>query len=78
MEKEILNEIRSDIKEIKKDINEIKILDASQNASLDAHMARTLLNEKRIEKLEDYKWLVGLVTAIFTVLGTLILIYLKG
>lgn len=78
MEKEILKEIRSDIKDIKTDIHEIKILDATQNASLEAHMQRTALNEKRIEKLEDYKWLVTLVTATLTVFGTLIIYYLKG
>lgn len=77
MEK-IIHEIRDDIKDIKKDVEAIKLLDVKQNASLEAHMQRTELNEKRIEKLEDYKWLVIIITAPLTVLGALILVYLKG
>ena len=52
----LLLEVRDDIKMIKNDINDIKVLDATQNAHLEAHMARTRANEDRIKRLEDFKW----------------------
>ncbi len=52
----LLLELRDDVKAIRNDVNEIKILDAAQNAHLEAHMARTKANEERIQRLEDFKW----------------------
>ena len=75
---DLVNEIRTDIKEIKSDIHEIKLLDAHQNASLDAHMARTSANEKRLEKLENLKWFITGLAAIITALGSLALVYFKS
>lgn len=66
-DKEILLEVRSDIKEIKEDVAKIKQLDAVQNEQLRQHMARTEANEKRLDKLENFKWffaiLIGIVAA---------------
>lgn len=52
----LLLELRDDVKAIRQDVNDIKVLDATQNAHLEAHMARTKANEDRIQRLEDFKW----------------------
>ena len=49
---EILKELREDMKDVKVDINEIKLGDIIQNQQLSDHMKRTELAEQRIEKLE--------------------------
>lgn len=61
-----LQEIHDDIKEIKKDINEIKITDAVQTQQLGEHMRRTEASEKRITKMEQFKWYFGGLAVIIT------------
>lgn len=65
MEKQ-LEELKSDVKEISKNIQEINITLAKQHVSLDHHMARTTANEKRIEKNEDFKWYFVGITVLVT------------
>jgi hypothetical protein len=57
-----MHELKQDVKDIKADILEIKITTAANTASLEAHMSRTELNERRVEKLE--KWHLGLLATI--------------
>lgn len=57
-----MQELRRDLKEIKSDIQVIKITMGENTATLVTHIARTELNERRIESLE--KWLLGLLSAI--------------
>lgn len=70
--KELLLEIRSDVKEIRREISDIKVLDAVQNTQLAEHMRRTETNEHRIKELEDssrnLKWLFGGLAAISTII----------
>lgn len=47
-----MNEIKDDLKAIRKDVNELHVLTAINTASLTTHMARTEINERRLEKLE--------------------------
>lgn len=68
-----MNEIKQDLKDIKTDILEIKITTAANTASLEAHMSRTELNERRVEKLE--KWHFGLLA---TILAAIIIKALIG
>jgi hypothetical protein len=63
----LLIEVRDDIKAIKSDVESIKILDAAQNAHLEAHMARTQANEDRIHRLEDFKWYFAGIAVIMSV-----------
>ena len=56
--------IHDDIKEIKKDIREVKITNAVQNEQLAEHMRRTKNVEGRVEKLENYKWVITLITTV--------------
>jgi len=50
---DLLREMRDDVKDVKTDINEIKIMDAEQNLQLAEHMRRTAANEKMIEIIKD-------------------------
>jgi putative heme iron utilization protein len=63
----LLLEVRDDVKAIRTDIQKIEILDAIQNAHLEAHMARTKANEDRLEKLEDFKWYFAALAVFMTV-----------
>lgn len=47
----ILLEVRSDVKQIISEINEIKVLDGIQNAQLAEHMRRSDLNEQQVHLL---------------------------
>jgi len=58
-------DIRDDVKAIRSDISEIKTSVAINTTSLVHHMARTEVNERRLEKLEYC--LIGL--AVVAVLG---------
>lgn len=60
-----MQEIKDDLKAIRADVNEIRILTAVNTVSLTTHMERTVINERRLEKLEYL--LIAL--AIVTVLG---------
>jgi len=60
--KEILEEIRSDI-------TEIKITTAVQTQQLAEHMRRTKMAEQRISKLENLKWVVFVVGAVAAAVG---------
>lgn len=60
--------MQEDIKAIRSDISEIKTLVAVNTVSLTAHMERTVINERRLEKLESV--LIGL--AVVAVLGGVI------
>lgn len=57
--------MQDDIKAIRHDIGEIKTLVAVNTVSLTAHMSRTEINERRLEKLEYC--LIGL--SVVAVLG---------
>lgn len=52
----LLIEIRADIKDIQRSVHTIEVLDAKQNAELTEHTRRSTANEKRLEKLENFKW----------------------
>lgn len=56
------SEIREDLKQIKSDVSEIKVTLAVNTKSLETHMLRTEVSERRLEKLES--WTLGLLTAI--------------
>ena len=58
---DLIKEIKEDVKEIKGTIGDVSVTLAKNTESLTAHMARTLLNEARIEKIEN--WILGLLTA---------------
>lgn len=47
-----MDEFRDDLKAIRADVSEIKTHVAVNTASLTNHMARTEINERRLEKLE--------------------------
>jgi hypothetical protein len=63
-----MDELKEDIKAIRSDVSEIKTTMAVNTVSLNAHMARTEINERRLEKLEYL--LIGL--AATAVLGGVI------
>lgn len=46
------SEIKDDLKAIRADVNEIRVLTAVNTVSLTSHMERTIINERRLEKLE--------------------------
>jgi hypothetical protein len=56
------SEIKEDLKQIKSDVSEIKVTLAVNTKSLETHMVRTEISERRLEKLES--WTLGLLTAI--------------
>lgn len=47
-----MQEVKDDLKAIRSDVAEIKIHVAVNTQSLTNHMARTEINERRLEKLE--------------------------
>lgn len=51
---DILKELRLDLKEIKKQITEIRILDVEQTSHLREHMKRTELNEEAVKDLKSF------------------------
>lgn len=53
-----MNEIKEDLREIKKEIKTIHETVIKNTVSLDHHMARTSANEKRIRQVEV--WLIGM------------------
>lgn len=55
-------EIKQDIKELRSDVQDLKVVAAQNTAILETHIRRTELNEERIVTLE--KWLLGLLGAI--------------
>lgn len=57
-----MQELKSDVKEIRSHILDLKVIAARNSADLENHMRRTELNEERIEGLE--KWLLRLLGAI--------------
>ena len=60
-----------DLQEIKQDVKEIKEVVIKNTVSLDMHMKRTELNERRIESME--RWTLGLLTtALIAALGRLL------
>lgn len=46
------DDIKEDVKAIRADVNEIRVLTAVNTVSLTNHMERTVINERRLEKLE--------------------------
>lgn len=60
-----MQEVKDDIKAIRSDVADIKVTMAVNTVSLSAHMERTAINERRVEKLEYV--LIGL--AVVAVLG---------
>lgn len=65
---EHLDEIRSDVKEIKTAVGQISIDVAKNTLSLDHHIQRTEANERRIQQVET--WLLGLLAAILAAIVT--------
>jgi hypothetical protein len=63
-----MESIKDDIKAIRKDLSEINVTMAVNTASLENHMARTEITERRLEKLEYV--LIGLFAA--AVLGGIV------
>ena len=57
-----MEEIKADIKEIKTSLLAIVSIQERNTTSLEHHMERTELNEKRIEKIET--WVLRLLTGI--------------
>lgn len=57
-----MQELKSDVKEIRSHILDLKIVAAKNSSDLENHIRRTELNEERIEGLE--KWLLRLLGAI--------------
>lgn len=49
-----MDELKQDIKDIKSDVVELKIIAAANTSILAEHMKRTELNEKRIQTLEYF------------------------
>lgn len=77
-EKQLIQEIREDIRDIKQSVQKIELLDAVQNAQLIEHMRRTEANEKRLQLLEDFKWFFGGLTAIITAIVSSVILFFKG
>lgn len=57
-----IKELKADVKEISKDITDIKVILGANTTSLSEHIKRTTLAEQRIDKIEN--WLLGLLAAI--------------
>lgn len=53
-------ELKSDVKEIRRDMKTVSDTLIRNTVSLEAHMARTGKNEERIQLVEN--WLIGVVT----------------
>lgn len=64
-------DIKADLKEIKSDIKEINGSLARNTASLEVHVYRTELAEKRIGRVES--WILGLLTAMLVAVATAII-----
>lgn len=62
MSLEDIKEMKIDVKELRKDIGDIKSTLAVNTGTLQVHIKRTELNEKRIQKVEN--WLLGFLAAI--------------
>jgi len=56
IEKTLLLELREDIRDIKKDVNDIKVLDAVQNEQLAYHIKRTDLLQQEVKEQRNFKW----------------------
>ena len=59
-----LEMVHEDVKECKTKLNDVEKLDAVQNAQLAEHMRRTAAAEKRIDKIEQFKWYFAGISAI--------------
>lgn len=68
---EIIEEIKSDVKEIKGDLKGMVSIMARNTASLEVHEARTTASEKRIEKMEG--WFVMSVVGLICLAAKLLL-----
>ncbi len=64
MSTELIQIIHDDVKEIKKEMQEVKVTNAVQNEQLREHMRRTENLEKRINKMDVAKWSIGIIGAI--------------
>ena len=65
-QKDLLKDIHGDVKDIKKDINNINVVNERQTAQLEEHMRRTKASEDRITSLEKIKWYFGGLAVIMT------------
>lgn len=61
-----MEELKQDVKEIRKEIRDVSITLARNTASLEIHIARTNANEDRIAQVE--KWMLGGMGAILLAL----------
>lgn len=55
-------DVRSELKEIRNAVSELKVIAATNTTQLETHMKRTEMNEARIESME--KWHLGILAAI--------------
>ena len=67
--------IHDDIKDIKKDMQEVKTTNAVQNEQLAEHMRRTKNVESRVQRLENLKWIIAGVTAVMGATGKIMGLY---
>lgn len=57
-----IESLAQDVKEIRKNVNEISIHTARNTVSLETHMARTEASEKRLDRVENS--IIGLLGAL--------------
>lgn len=62
-----LYEARVDLKDIQTDLTSLKVIQAQNQVILQEHMRRTEVNEKHIERLENFKWYFAGIAVIMTV-----------
>lgn len=66
-EKQLLEEVRADLKSMNHHMVDVKITLAKQHISLEHHISRTEASEKRIQRLEDFKWYFAGIAVIMSV-----------
>lgn len=59
-----LSEVHTDVRECRDKLGEIEKLDAVQNQQLAEHMRRTKAAEKRLDRVEEFKWYFAGISAI--------------
>lgn len=69
MDKDILHK---KLDKITEDITDIKVISAVNTNCLKEHMKRTALSERRISKLETFKWYFAGVAVVLTIAAKII------
>jgi len=65
-QKQQLKEIQDNVKIIRNEVMDLKIEQAKNSVVLQEHIRRTEANEKRIQKLEDFKWYFAGIAVLMT------------